>query len=82
MYPVDVTRQLALRSLSVAELGNRKLPDDLSSSPPTPGALYVFGKQQRVRRGRTSGGDSLPSIMWTSDQEEAGREVRVVKGAV
>ena len=63
VYPVNVTRQLALESLSVTEFGNRKLPGNLPSSPTSSGALYVFGKQRRVRGGRTSGGDSLPSIM-------------------
>ena len=39
VYPVNVTRQLALKSLSVAEFGNRKLPGNLSSSPLSSGAL-------------------------------------------
>ena len=63
MNPVNVTRQLALGSLSVTAFGNRKLPDNLPSSPTSSGALYVFGKQRRVREGKASGGDSLPSFM-------------------
>ena len=42
MYPVNVTRQLSLKSLSVAEFGNRKLPGNLPSSANLVRCLVCF----------------------------------------
>ena len=74
--PVNVARELAFRSLSMAEFGNRKLSGNLPSSPTPSGALRAFPKQRRVRGGWASRDDSLPILVQASDREKTGGEVR------